>query len=340
MTTETSLPTAERLPANAPCWCGSGRKYKRCHRAADLDPTLAAAGDAPPYPPNGRRVRPGVQSPVRTVPDHIAKPPYAAGLGMPLRRDAGEPKGADTLARMRVAGRAAAQVLAAAGAAIVPGITTDEIDRIVHEETIARGGYPSPLQYGHPPYPKSCCTSVNEVICHGIPDSTELVAGDIVNVDVTVYLDGVHGDTNATFFVGGEQACDLQSRALVRITRECLEKGIEAVRPGARVRDIGRAIQPHAEAAGFAVVRAFVGHGVGEQFHADPTITHYDDPRATRLLEPGMTFTIEPMINVGSWRHKMWADEWTAVTVDGKRSAQFEHTLAVTDTGVDVLTAL
>ncbi|HVU71631.1 MAG TPA: type I methionyl aminopeptidase [Mycobacteriales bacterium] len=338
--TTTSEATVERLPANAPCWCGSGRKYKRCHRAADLDPALAAAGDAPPFPPTGRRVRPGVQSPVRTVPDSIPKPPYARGEGMPARRDAGEPKDAETIQRMRRAGRAAAEVLAAAGAAIVPGMTTDEIDRIVHEETIKRGGYPSPLLYGHPPYPKSCCTSINEVICHGIPDSTELVSGDIVNVDVTVYLDGVHGDTNATFFVGGEAACDLQSRALVRVTRECLEKGIEAVKPGARVRDIGRAIQPHAEAAGFSVVRSFVGHGLGEQFHADPTITHYDDPRATRLLEPGMTFTIEPMINVGSWRHKMWPDEWTAITVDGKRSAQFEHSLVVTDTGAEVLTAL
>jgi methionyl aminopeptidase len=342
MTTTSASATGatERLPANAPCWCGSGRKYKRCHRLADLDPSVAASGDAPPLPPTGRRVRPGEQSPVRAVPDLIARPPYAAGLGMPRHRDDGRPKDAATLERMRRAGRAAAEVLAAAGAAVAPGVTTDELDRVVHAETIARGGYPSPLGYGHPPYPKSCCTSVNEVICHGIPDSTVLAAGDIVNVDVTVYLDGVHGDTNATFFVGGEDAVDLQSRRLVHVTREALERGIAAVRPGARVRDIGAAIQPYAEAAGFSVVRHFVGHGIGDQFHAEPTIAHYDDPTATRLLEPGMTFTIEPMINVGSWRHRMWADEWTAVTVDGRRSAQFEHTVAVTDDGVEILTAL
>jgi methionyl aminopeptidase len=162
---------------------------------------------------------------------------------------------------MRVAGKAAAEVLAAVGAAIADGVTTDELDRVCHEAAIARGSYPSPLGYGGPanPYPKSVCTSINEIICHGIPDSTRLRDGDIVNIDVTVYLNGVHGDTNATFFVGGEEACDLQSRKLVHTTRECLELGIAAVRPGAQIRDIGRAIAPHAEAAGFGVVRSFVG---------------------------------------------------------------------------------
>jgi methionyl aminopeptidase len=338
-TTDTAAPH-EGLAANAPCWCGSGRKYKRCHRLADIDPVVGAAGDAPPFPPRGQRVRPGVQSPRRAVPDSIVRPPYAAGAGMPDTRDPGLPRDADTIARMRVAGKAAAQVLALAGAAVAPGVTTDEIDRVVHEATIALGGYPSPLGYGTPPYPKSCCTSINEVICHGIPDSTELVAGDIVNIDVTVFLDGVHGDTNATFFVGGEEAVDLQSRQLVHVTREALDRAIDAVRPGARVRDLGRAIQPYVESNGLSVVRAFVGHGVGPIFHGDPSVMHYDDPRATRLLEPGMTFTIEPMVNVGSWRHKMWPDEWTAVTSDGKRSAQFEHSLLVTDDGVEVLTAL
>ena len=185
-----------------------------------------------------------------------------------------------------------------------PGITTDELDAIAHEECIKRGGYPSPLGYNG--YPKSLCTSVNEVICHGIPDSTVLKDGDIVNCDVTIYLDGVHGDTNATFLVG---EVDEESRRLVEVTRECLDKGIGAVRPGAQVRDIGKAIQAHAEGNGFGVIRAFVGHGIGPIFHDDPQIYHYDNPAAREVLEAGMTFTIEPMISVGDWHHQMWDDE-------------------------------
>lgn len=281
---------------------------------------------------------PGVLTPQRAVPDSIPRPPYAAGLGMPTERDAGKPRSEDVIRRMRVAGQAAAEVLQLVGEAVAPGVTTDELDRIAHEASIARGGYPSPLLYGHPPYPKSVCTSVNEVICHGIPDSTVLKATDIVNVDVTVFLDGVHGDTNATFLVGGPDSVDLQSQHLVRTTRECLELGIAAVRPGARLRDIGRAIQDHAERNKLSVVRSFVGHGVGEIFHGEPSVLHYYEPQATRLLEEGMTFTIEPMINVGSWRHRMWDDDWTAVTTDGKRSAQFEHTLLVTADGAEILT--
>ncbi len=338
-TLATSPPPAHRPGSNDPCWCGSGRRYKRCHRTGDLDPRVAQAGGAP-LVPSAPRVRPGVVGPLREVPVGIVRPPYARGEGMPAARDPGRPRDADTIARMRVAGRAAAEVLAAVGRAVAPGVTTDELDRVAHTETVARGAYPSPLLYGNPPYPKGICTSVNEVICHGIPDSTVLAAGDIVNVDVTVFLDGVHGDTNATFFVGGEEAADLQSRELVRVTREATWKGIEAVRPGARVRDIGRAIQTHAQEAGFSVVRQFVGHGIAQQFHAEPSIYHYDEPSATRLLEPGMTFTVEPMINVGSWRAVMWDDDWTAVTADGKRSAQFEHMLVVTDDGAEVLTLL
>ena len=345
MTTETDAPQAAAAPvalaASDPCWCGSGRKYKRCHRLTDLDPERAARAAAVPELPPTRRVRAGRISPVREVPDRIARPPYA--FGRPVGpREAGGPRDADTIARMRIAGRAAAEVLAAVGRAAVPGVTTDELDRVAHTETLARGSYPSPLGYGGPenPYPKSVCTSVNEVICHGIPDSTRLREGDIVNADITVFLDGVHGDTNATFFVGGEEACDLTSRRLVRTTYECLQRGIAAVRPGAQVRDIGRAIQPHAEAAGFGVVRAFVGHGIGTQFHAEPSVPHYDEPSATRVLEPGMTFTIEPMVTVGSWQHVMWPDGWTAVTSDGRRTAQFEHTILVTDDGAEVLTLL
>jgi len=215
----------------------------------------------------------------------------------------------------------------------VPGITTDELDVICHEACVRRGGYPSPLNYNG--YPKSLCTSVNEVICHGIPDSRALQDGDIVNLDVTFFREGVNGDTNATWFVG---TVDEESRRLVRVTRESLERGIDAVRPGRPLSDIGRAIQEHAEGNRFGVVRSFIGHGIGETFHTDLAILHYYDPRARTVMEPGMVFTIEPMITVGDWRHRMWKDDWTAVTVDGRRSAQFEHTILVTDDGAEILT--
>ncbi|MCW2681375.1 MAG: methionine aminopeptidase [Frankiales bacterium] len=331
--------TIPTLAANDPCWCGSGRRYKRCHRVADLDPERAAAEQA-------RRaeqerlaasfVRPGRLSPRREVPPHIPRPDYALDRhGRPKHRDSGRPKDAETLALMRVAGKAAAEVLQEVGAAVRPGVTTDELDAIAHQACIARGGYPSPLGYNG--FPKSLCTSVNEVICHGIPDSTVLKDGDIVNCDVTIYLDGVHGDTNATFLVG---EVDEQSRRLVDVTRRSLEVGIEAVRPGGRVRDIGRAIQTYAEGEGYGVIRAFVGHGIGRTFHSDPQVFHYDNPAARGVLEPGMTFTIEPMISIGDWHHVMWDDGWTAVTADRSRTAQFEHTLVVTETGAEILTQL
>jgi methionyl aminopeptidase len=236
---------------------------------------------------------------------------------------------------MRVAGRAAADVLAVAGRAVAPGVTTDELDAIAHERCIELGAYPSPLNYRG--FPKSICTSVNEVICHGIPDTRALVDGDIVNIDVTVYLDGVHGDTNATFLVGD---VDEQSRRLVGVTRECLDLGIKAVRPGRPISDIGRAIEAHASAHRLGVVRSFVGHGIGGQFHMEPSIPHYYTPAASTVMTPGMTFTIEPMITMGTWRERIWEDGWTAVTADGRRSAQFEHTLVVTDEGAEVLTLI
>jgi methionyl aminopeptidase len=329
--------TAPALAANDLCHCGSGRKYKRCHRIADLDPARAAA-DAARKEEAAREaerwVKPGKQSPRREVPEGIARPPYANDpKGRPGVRESSAPKDAETLEKMRRAGKAAAEVLQVVGAAVRPGITTDELDAIAHEECIKRGGYPSPLGYNG--FPKSLCTSVNEVICHGIPDSTVLKDGDIVNLDVTIYLDGVHGDTNATFFVG---EVDEESRRLVEVTRECLQKGIEAVQPGGTVRDIGKAIQKHAESNGYGVVRAFVGHGIGRAFHSEPQVFHYDNPQAKQRLEPGMTFTIEPMITIGDWRHEMWDDGWTAVTKDRSRTAQFEHTLVVTETGAEILT--
>jgi methionyl aminopeptidase len=329
--------TTPTLAANDPCWCGSGRRYKRCHRVADVDPARAAAEEARREAAEreaGRYVRPGTLSPRRQVPPQIPHPPYALDKhGRPKERDSARPKDPETIELMRVAGKAAAEVLAVVGAAVRPGITTDELDAIAHEECIRRGGYPSPLGYNG--FPKSLCTSVNEVICHGIPDSTVLNDGDIVNLDVTIYLGGVHGDTNATFLVGD---VDAESRRLVDVTRECLERGIAAVRPGNRVRDIGRAIQDHAEGNGYGVVRAFVGHGIGRSFHSDPQVYHYDNPAAKTVLEPGMTFTIEPMITIGDWRHELWDDGWTAVTADRSRTAQFEHTLVVTDDGAEILT--
>jgi methionyl aminopeptidase len=278
------------------------------------------------------KVRAGRVSPTRPVPVSIPRPPYAPDA--PALVNAVPP---DELAeRMRAAGRAAREVLLDVAQAVRPGVTTDELDRVCHEACIARGGYPSPLHYKG--YPKSLCTSVNEIICHGIPDDRELVDGDIVDCDVTIYLHGVHGDHNETFLVGD---VDERGRDLVMVTNAAMWKGIEAVRPGGRVHDIGRAIQEHAEAHDFGVVRAFVGHGIGTEFHTAPSIPHYYDPYADTVLEPGMLFTIEPMITEGSWElGRIWSDGWTAPTRDGSRCAQFEHTVLVTGTGVEVLTLL
>jgi methionyl aminopeptidase len=306
------------LKSNDPCWCGSGRKYKRCHKVLE------------------GRVRPGQISPTRSVPPEIVRPPYVDGPS--ARRPEARVKSSDIIERMRRAGRQAAEILAEAGAAVAPGVTTDELDALVHETTIRRGGYPSPLLYGGSnPYPKSVCTSVNEVICHGIPDDRPLVEGDIVNIDVTIYLEGVHGDCNATFPVG---AVDETSARLIEVTRECLERAIAEVGAGRPFNLIGKAIEDHAHANHFGVVRDFVGHGIGEQFHTDLQIPHYYEPRLTVPMEAGMTFTIEPMITAGSWQARIWDDGWTAVTADGSRTAQFEHTVLVTDDGVEVLTRL
>jgi len=311
-------PVTATMKANDLCFCGSGRKFKRCHKDS-FEP-----------------VRPGRVSPLRPVPDHIELPTYVVE-GRVDRWDEPLVKDPDVIERMRRTGHEAARILALAGSAVRPGITTDEIDRIVHEATIEAGAYPSPLLYGGPenPFPKSVCTSVNEVICHGIPDDRELRDGDIVNIDVTAYREGVHGDTNRTFLVG---EVDELSRRLVRVTHEALLRGIEAVRPGRAFNEIGRAIQAHAEGEGFGVVRAFVGHGIGRQFHTDLHIPHYYEPRLTLPMEPGMTFTIEPMITVGAHEHVLWGDGWTAATIDRKRTAQFEHTILVTDDGAEVLT--
>lgn len=269
----------------------------------------------------------------RTVPASIPRPEYVGRPG-PRPFTGSDVYSPAEIERIRMSGRIAAQAVEAVGAAIRPGVTTEELDAIAHDFLIAHDAYPSTL--GYRGFPKSCCTSINEVICHGIPDDRPLVDGDIVNLDVTIYLDGVHGDTNATFLVG---EVDPESRRLVKVTQECLDRAIAEVRPGRPFNVIGKAIQEHAEANGFGVVRAFVGHGIGTQFHTDLHVPHYYDPTLTKPIEEGMTFTIEPMITMGSWDHEIWDDGWTAVTADRRRTAQYEHTLAVTADGVEVLTA-
>jgi methionyl aminopeptidase len=270
-------------------------------------------------------------TPRRVVPAHVVRPDYAQnGRPRPQGRDV---KTADELARLRRACRAAARVLRVTGEAVRVGLTTDALDEIAHAETIRLGAYPSPLNYRG--FPKSICTSVNEVICHGIPDSRPLEDGDIVNLDVTVFLDGMHGDCSATFLVGD---VDAEGRRLASVARECLAHGISAVRPGRSISDIGKAVEAHASRNGYGVVRAYCGHGIGESFHTHLQIPHHYDPSVKRVMEEGMTFTIEPMITEGTWQDLLWDDGWTAVTADGLRSAQFEHTIAVTREGAEILT--
>jgi methionyl aminopeptidase len=278
-------------------------------------------------------VRPGQVSPMRPVPASIARPDYAA-TGIPRRRKEPRVKSPEVIERMRRTCKLAAEVLTATAEAVAPGVSTDELDAVAHDIAVAAGAYPSPLNYNG--FPKSICTSVNEVICHGIPDSRKLLAGDIVNLDITVYREGVHGDTNATYFVGTPSP---EARRLVEVTEECLRRGIDAVRPGRPISDIGRAIEDHATAEKLGVVRTFVGHGIGEQFHTELQIPHYYSSQARTIMEVGMVFTIEPMITLGSPREVVWDDGWTAVTEDRKLTAQFEHTLLVTPAGADVLTA-
>jgi len=248
-------------------------------------------------------------------------------------------KSADDIARMRIAGRLAAEVLDYLEPFVKPGITTGEIDRLAHEYMVGvQRTVPATLEYappGHSPYPASLCTSVNHVVCHGIPGARKLKQGDIINVDVTVIKDGYHGDTSRMFFVG---APSIQARRLVDITYEAMWRGIRAVRAGAHLGDIGHAIQAHAESNGFSIVREFCGHGIGRQFHEEPQVLHYGRPGTGLKLQAGMIFTVEPMINAGRAAIRALADGWTIVTADHSLSAQWEHTVLVTADGFDVLT--
>lgn len=310
-----------RLRPNEPCWCGSNKKYKRCH----------AEEDERHHGTVGHVVR-GKISPARLVPAHIVRPEYAV-TGTPRRGGDIPLFTGERLTRMKHACKLAAQVLAEASALVRPGTTTDEIDAFVHERAIALGAYPSTLNYRG--YPKSLCTSVNEVICHGIPDSRSLLDGDIVNLDITLFVDGMHGDCNATFPVGN---IDASSTTLIDVTRQCLAAGIAAVKPGRPISDIGRAIEGLATAQGLGVVRSYCGHGIGELFHTNLQIPHYYDAHASTTMTPGLVFTIEPMICLGSPDEELWDDHWTVVTRDRSRSAQFEHTVLVTSDGAEVLT--
>jgi methionyl aminopeptidase len=276
-------------------------------------------------------LQPGRVSPVRQVPSTITAPEYVGRK----RPRIGEPdvKDPETIERMRVAGRIAAQALAEVGRHVAPGVTTDELDRVGHEFLIEHGAYPSTL--GYRGYPKSLCTSLNEVICHGIPDDTEMVEGDIVNVDITAFIGGVHGDTNATFPVG---EVDEESRLLIERTHEAMMRGIRAVAPGRPLNAIGRVIQSYARRFGYGVVRDFTGHGIGTTFHSGLIVPHFDDPDVHVIMEPGMTFTVEPMLTLGTIAYDVWPDGWTAVTKDRRRTAQFEHTLVVTTDGYEILT--
>ncbi len=285
-----------------------------------------------PFDAHGRII-PGALSPSRRVPADITRPPYV-GLEAPPPYDGDNTYSEDEIGLIRAAGRIASRALDAVGEAVRPGVTTDELDRIAHEFVVSHGAYPSTL--GYRGYPKSCCTSVNEVICHGIPDDTVLREGDIVNVDITAYRDGYHGDTNRTFRVGEvSEEADL----LLQRTEEALGRGIKAVAPGRRVNVIGRVIETYAKRFGYGVVRDFTGHGVGSSFHTGLIIPHYDSaPRFDDLIVPGMVFTIEPMLTLGTHEWDMWGDGWTAVTKDRSLTAQFEHTIAVRESGVEILT--
>ena len=276
-------------------------------------------------------LQPGRLSPLRQVPADIPRPEYVGKK----RPTLGEPdvKDADTIERMRVAGQLAAQALQEVGRHVAPGVTTDELDRVGHEFLVEHGAYPSTL--GYRGYPKSLCTSLNEVICHGIPDDTVIADGDIVNVDITAYRSGVHGDTNATFLAGD---VDEESRLLVERTHEAMMRGIRAVAPGRPLNAVGRVIESYARRFGYGVVRDFTGHGIGTTFHSGLVVPHFDDPDVDITMEPGMTFTIEPMLTLGTIDYVIWPDGWTVLTADGKRTAQFEHTILVTPDGREILT--
>jgi methionyl aminopeptidase len=276
---------------------------------------------------------PGVVAKQLDVPAAIVRPEYV-GKNSPSEWTGGHVKNPEQVEKIRAAGKLAAQAIELAGSQISPGISTNDLDVIVHEFLVSKGAYPSTL--GYRGFPKSCCTSVNEIICHGIPDDLEIREGDIVNIDVTAYLDGFHGDSNMTFKVG--QVSEEVS-LLVDRTKEALDRAIASVMPGRAINVIGRTIESFAKRFNYGVVRDFTGHGIGEAFHSGLVIPHYDAaPHYSNIMEVGMVFTIEPMLTLGTHEWDMWADGWTVATRDKSITAQFEHTLVVTESGAEILT--
>ena len=278
-------------------------------------------------------IMPGVVTKQLDVPAAIVRPEYV-GKNSPSEWTGGHVKNPEQVEKIRAAGKLAAQAIELAGSQITPGISTNDLDVIVHEFLVSKGAYPSTL--GYRGFPKSCCTSVNEIICHGIPDDLEIREGDIVNIDVTAYLDGFHGDSNVTFKVG--QVSEEVS-LLVDRTKEALDRAIASVMPGRAINVIGRTIESFAKRFNYGVVRDFTGHGIGEAFHSGLVIPHYDAaPHYSNFMEVGMVFTIEPMLTLGTHEWDMWADGWTVATRDKSITAQFEHTLVVTESGAQILT--
>ena len=304
------LAAKEKPGPNHPCWCGSGKKFKKCHMNS----------------------KPTISSPEKPRPSQPLAPSDPWLRKIKKARDI-LIKTQTQIEGIREAGSLASQLLDMLEERIEPGVTTNQINDWVHEATLAAGAVSAPLNYKG--FPKSLCTSINEVVCHGIPGETALKEGDIINVDVTPILNGYYGDSSRMYLVGEVSP---EAEKLCRITKECMELGIGQVRPGGTVGDIGHAIQVHAEKHGYSVVREFVGHGTGIYFHEPPQIPHFGERGGGHPLLPGMVFTIEPMINIGKWKVKILADGWTALTNDGTLSAQWEHTVVVTDDGVDVLT--
>lgn len=286
-----------------------------------------------PRDPKTNHLFAGKVSPLRPVPSSIVRPEYV-GKVSPAKFTGSDVKTPEQIAKIRRAGKIAAQAIELVGQNARPGITTDELDRIAHEFLIAQGAYPSTL--GYRGFPKSICSSINEVICHGIPDDTVLQDGDIINIDITAYLDGYHGDSNRTFLVGDVKQ---EVRDLVERTHEAMMRGINAALPGRQLSIVGRAIESYAKRFNYGVVRDFTGHGIGEAFHSGLIVPHYDSaPLYNDEIKVGMVFTIEPMLTLGTHEWDMWSDGWTVTTKDKSITAQFEHTIVVTDNGPEILT--
>lgn len=284
-----------------------------------------------PKAPNGSLL-PGRVSPLRPVPGHIPKPEYV-GRKAPSPHVGGDKYDHSTVSKIRTASRIAAQALEVVLASAKPGVTTDQLDLIGHEFLVSHGAYPSTL--GYRGFPKSLCSSMNEVICHGIPDDTVLADGDLINIDISAFVEGVHGDTNGTLVVGnGPEHLQL----LVERTKEAMMRGIAAALPGRKVNIVGRAIESYAKRFGYGVVKEFTGHGVGTSFHTGLIIPHYDDSQYDTVIEAGMVFTVEPMLTLGSAEWDMWDDGWTVTTKDKQFTAQFEHTILITENGPEILT--